>query len=139
LDTLLLDRTAWDLCLDTSGNIAMASVPYALAQDAASAIRLFAGELWYDTTQGVPYFGQILGQAPPIAAMKASFVSAALTVPGVVSAVCYISEIKDRVVTGQVQVTDAAGVVTVAGFGPTVPFIAPRDFTVGDFTFGDFT
>jgi hypothetical protein len=116
LDTLLLDRTAWDLCLDASGNIAMASVPYALAQDAASATRLFAGELWYDTSQGVPYFGQILGQTPPIAAMKASFVSAALTVPEITSAVCYISEIKDRVVSGQVQVTDTAGITTAAAF-----------------------
>jgi hypothetical protein len=139
LDTLLLDRTTWDLCLDASGNIAMASVPYALAQDAASAIRLFAGELWYDTTQGVPYFGQILGQTPPIAVMKAAFVNAALTVPGVVSAICYISEIKDRVVSGQIQVTDAAGITTAAGFGSTVPFTGSQDFTTGDFTAGDFT
>jgi hypothetical protein len=116
LDTLLLSRDNWDLSLDASGNVAMAAAPYALAQDAASAIRLFQGELWYDTGQGVPYFSQILGQAPPIAAMKAAFVTATLTVPGVVSAVCFISGINGRTVTGQVQVVDATGTTTAAGF-----------------------
>ena len=67
MNTLLLDRATWDLCLDAAGNIATASEPYALAQDASSAIRLFVSEAWYDTTQGIPYFTNILGQAPPIA------------------------------------------------------------------------
>lgn len=114
--SLLLDVDTWDLCADASGNIAVASAPYSLAQDAACAIRLFKGELWYDTSQGVPYFGQILGKTPPIAAMKAAFVAAALTVPGVVSAVCYISSVVGRTVTGQVQVTDVDGNVTAASF-----------------------
>jgi hypothetical protein len=39
----LPDRSTWDLVLGASGNIAEASAPYALAQDAASAIQLFAG------------------------------------------------------------------------------------------------
>lgn len=116
MDTLLLDRTTWDLCLDTSGNIAVASGAYALAQDAASAIRLFAGELWYDTTQGIPYFNQVLGQAPPVALMKAEFAAAAMTVPGVVSAECFIISIEERTVRGQVQITDGAGNVAVAAF-----------------------
>jgi hypothetical protein len=114
MDTLLLDRTLWDLCLDSAGNIAVASGAYALAQDAASAIRLFRGELWYDTTGGIPYFPEILGQSPPVALMKAEFIAAALTVPGVVSADCFITSIVGRTVTGQVQITDAAGNVAVA-------------------------
>jgi hypothetical protein len=116
MDTLLLDRTLWDLVLDTSGNIAVASNPYALAQDAASAIRLFAGELWYDTSQGVPYFAEILGHYPPLQLMKAKFEAAALTVPGIVAARCVITAIKGRQVSGQVHVTDSAGVTTTAGF-----------------------
>lgn len=116
MKTLLLDNSTWDLVIDASGNIAVASDPYALAQDAASAIKLFEGELWYDTLPGVPYWGQILGQAPPISLLKAKFVAAALTVPGVVAAACFITAITDRVVTGQVQVTDKLGRVTPAGF-----------------------
>lgn len=109
MNTLLLDRSTWDLCLDSSGNIAMASDPYSLAQDVASAIKLFKGELWYDTTQGVPYWQQILGQAPPVSLMKAKFVAAALTVPEIVAATCYIQSVTGRVVTGQVQCTDSSG------------------------------
>lgn len=114
--TLLLDRTIWDLCADAAGNIALASEPYALAQDAASSIRLFAGELWYDTSQGIPYFERILGKLPSSEYLKSTFVTAALTVPGVVAGVAYISGFNGRTVTGQVQITDAAGVVAAANF-----------------------
>lgn len=115
-DTLLLDQTTWDLCLDASGNIAVAAAPYAMAQDVASAIRLFAGEAYYDTSKGVPYFGQILGRFPPASLIKAQLVKAARTVPGVVAAVCSLSAIRNRALTGQVQVTDRAGVTLSVSF-----------------------
>lgn len=114
--TLLLDTSEWDLAVDASGNIAVASEPYALAQDAASAIRLFIGELYYDVSQGIPYFEQVLGHTPPISLLKAYFVKQALTVPGVVKAEAFITSWENRVIQGQVQITDAAGRTTVAGF-----------------------
>lgn len=114
MQTLLLDGLAWDLVLNTAGDIAVASDPYALAQDAASAIRLFRGELWYDTAKGVPYFSDVLGKAPPITLMKGLFVSAAMSVPGVLSAECFISSISSRGATGQVQVRGAAGTAAAA-------------------------
>lgn len=114
--TLALDPDAWDLTVDADGNIATVSDGEQLAQDAASAIRLFAGELWFDTTQGIPYFAQILGRSVPLALAKAYFVNAAETVPGVVSAVCYITAITGRGVSGQVQVTDVNGEVFAAAF-----------------------
>lgn len=117
MDTLLLDRTTWDLVIDAAGNIAMASNPYSLAQDAASAIRLFQAELWYDVAKGVPYWGSILGQSPPpISLMKAKFETAALTVPGVVQAKCYITSFTVRKIGGQVQVTDTFGKISTAAF-----------------------
>ncbi|MBZ9683198.1 hypothetical protein LB531_21305 [Mesorhizobium sp. CO1-1-2] len=116
MKTLLLTTDTWDLMVDPSGNIAVADPSYSLAQDAASAIRLFQGELYYDTTQGIPYFEQILGQAPALSLMKAYFNRAALTVPGVVSAQTFIQSWTDRTVTGQVQVKDAAGNISAAGF-----------------------
>ena len=109
MDTLLLDRTTWDLCLDASGNIAKATEPYALAQDVASACQLFAGELWYDTSKGVPYFEQILGHMPPMTLVKEQMVKAALTVPGVASAQCVITRFSGRTVSGQIQFIDTAG------------------------------
>ncbi len=116
MDTLLLDVSAWDLVLDVDGNIATASAPYSLAQDAASAIRTFQGEVYYNTTLGIPYFSLILGRRPPVALMKVQFVAAALTVPGVASAVCYIASVTDRAVTGQVQITDTSGNISAATF-----------------------
>lgn len=116
MNTLLVSVDGWDLLPDARGNIAMASEPYSLAQDAASAIKLFKSELWYDTSQGIPYFEQILGQAPPLALMKAEFTAAALTVPDVVDAQCFISAIKGRIVTGQVQIKNAAGQTVVMVF-----------------------
>lgn len=116
MQTLLLDRSTWDLVLDVNGDVAVASDPYSLAQDAASAVKLFLGELWFDTTQGVPYFGQILGQAPNFTFIKQRMVDAALTVPGVVAARVFFSSFEGRLLKGQVQVTDRAGVITSAGF-----------------------
>lgn len=102
MKTLLLDVGAWDLVLDAAGNIAVATDPYAKAQDVASALRLFAGELLYDVSKGVPYFGEILGEAPPVTYFQELMVRAALTVPGVVSAQCTIESIENRAVRGQV-------------------------------------
>lgn len=106
MQTLLLDTVAWDLVLDVDGNIAVASDPYSLAQDAASEIRTFQGEVYYDTDKGVPFWASILGKAPPLSLIKAKFLAAVLTVPGVVGAICYISGYVDRRITGQVQVFD---------------------------------
>lgn len=109
MNTLLLDRTTWDLCKDASGNIAMASDPYALAQDVASAVRTFLGECWYDTTKGVPYWSDILGHQPPLQLVKKDIVAAAMTVSGVASARCFITGLSGRTLTGQVQGTTLSG------------------------------
>lgn len=109
MQTLLLDTGQWDLITDENGNIALASEPYAIAQDVASAIRLFDQELWYDTTKGIPYFNQILGQLPPASLIKQYFSDAAMTVPNVVSTNVILGTIKGRTLTGQVQFTDNLG------------------------------
>jgi hypothetical protein len=115
-DTLLLDQTEWDLVVDSAGNIAMGSPAYALAQDVASAIKLFLGELWYDTTKGIPYFEDILGQAPPSSLITANMEQAAMTVPGVVSAQCTITSFNDRELNGIVLFIDENGVQNGVSF-----------------------
>jgi hypothetical protein len=118
--TLLLNPSSWDLLVDGSRNIAVAAEPYALAQDAGSAIKLFEGEDYYDTARGVPYWEQILGHWPPLRVMKSLWVTAALTVPNVDAAQCFISEFIDRRIIGQVQVTGAIGTATIS-LAPTAP------------------
>lgn len=109
MKTLLLDLTGWDLLTDAAGNIALASDPYASAQDVASALKLFFGELWYDDQKGVPYFAEILGHTPPVTFFQELMVQAAMTVPGVVSAECTIEAFENRTVTGQVTFRMANG------------------------------
>ena len=114
--TLLLDVLAWDLVADLNGDIAMATPPYAVAQDAASECRLFAGEAYYDTTRGVPYWGQVLGLAPPLALVRQYLIRAALLVPWLIKAQVYFTAFTHRRLSGQVQVTDKSGVTVSAGF-----------------------
>jgi hypothetical protein len=123
--TLLLATDTWDLVLDASGNIAVADPPYALAQDVASAIRTFLGEVYWDTTIGVPYQTQILGHTPPITYFKEQMVAAALTVPGVVTATCTISSFVGRKITGQVLFTDDTGITGAVGLAPPPPILPP--------------
>jgi hypothetical protein len=118
--TLLLDQVTNDLVLDANGNIAVATEPYSLSQDAASAIKTFLGEVYWDTTIGVPYLTQIFGKAPSLTLIKAAFQAAAETVPDVASAQVFISSIGNRAIAGQVQVTSAStGQVSAANFNVT--------------------
>lgn len=114
--TLLLDQTAWDLVLDAHGNIALAAPPYALAQDVASAIRLFLGELYYNTQKGVPYFQDILGSLPPASMLTQLLSNQALTVPGTVSARTVITAYDAGSVSGTVYFTDESGETTLVNF-----------------------
>lgn len=116
MDTLLLDQETWDLTLTTSGDIAVASNPYALAQDAASECRYFTGDDYYDTTHGIPYWRDVLGQKPQLTLIRSYLLDAALLVPEVVSAAVYFSSFENRELSGQVQVTDVDGNITAGSF-----------------------
>lgn len=121
-DTILIDPATGDLVIDSSGNIAKAGEPYSLAQDAASAIKTFLGEVYFDTTAGVPYLQQILGKNPPVALIKAEMEKAARTTEGVSSAKCFLTELSNRSISGQVQVRSAAtGKIAVATFAVVNP------------------
>ena len=107
--TLLLDRDGWDLALDASGNIARATEPYSQVQDAASAVRVFEGEAFYNTTLGVPYWTDVLGRAQPSQIMRARAQQAALTVPGVIDATAVLVTLPGRTLGGQIQIRTVAG------------------------------
>jgi hypothetical protein len=116
MDTLFLLPGTWDLCLDANGNIALATEPYSLAQDAACACRTFTGDCYYNQSLGIPYFEQILGHLPTLQYVKSQLVAAAMTVPGVQSAQAFITSVVGRQINGQIQVTDSDGNTTAAAF-----------------------
>lgn len=116
-NTLLLDQTAWDLILDANGNIALCATPYAIAQDVASATRTFLGECWYDTTLGLPYWQDILGDFPPLNYVAQQMETESFTVPDVAQARVYFTQFKNRTLSGQIQVIDTDGVANNVAFG----------------------
>lgn len=108
--TFLLDLDTWDLCLDASGNLAVANAPYSIAQDVASQLKTFLGECWYDTSQGMPYWQSILGQRPPASYVISELETQALLVPDVEDATASIGGITaKRGAIGQVLITDTDG------------------------------
>lgn len=115
MKTLLLDQNEWDLTKDAAGNIAVAEAPYAIAQDVASAVRVFQGEVWYDTNQGMPYLQQILGEAPPIEFVKSQLAAVGGTTPEVTAIEVFITALEGRELTGQLIVTDIRGNVLIVG------------------------
>jgi len=112
-DTLLLDRDSWDCCLDASGNIARATEPYSQVQDAASAVRVFESEAFYNTTLGVPYWTDILGRSQPTQILRARAQQAALTVPGVIDATAVLTTLPNRTLGGQIQIRTATGEIGI--------------------------
>lgn len=114
-DTLLLDADAWDLTLDSFGNIAMANAPYAAAQDVASACRLWKGEARYDTRRGVPYEQSILGQQVPSGTLASWLEGEATTNPDVSSAAAILQQQEGRALGGQIQLTLTDGTTYVLG------------------------
>lgn len=116
-DTLLLDRASWDLVMDASGNIAVASAPYAPLQDVSSAVRVFQGECWYDTDLGLPYLANILGRTQSAPVFRADVEEAAKSVPLVKSAQCVLTQMTvSRRLAGQILVTLTDGTTQNVGF-----------------------
>lgn len=120
MSSLLLDAATWDLTIDASGDIAVAEDPYAVAQEVANAVRTFLGEVWFDTTLGIDYFGLILGKTPSLALLKARLVVAAASVSGVTSAKCFISSFRNRVLEGQIQLNTNTGTTIVVPFSQVI-------------------
>lgn len=114
MDTLLLDTVLWDLCSDASGNIAVASDPYSVAQDVSSACRTFLNEVWYDTTLGVSWLQSILGKFPTLNTVKSQVTAQAALVPGCTDPVFYVTGVVNRQLQGQIQFTDSNGNLQVA-------------------------
>jgi hypothetical protein len=115
MNTLLLAINTWDLTVDASGNIGLASDPYAVAQNIATAARTFQGEVWYNKLLGIPYFQSILGKQPNAQFIRAQYVAVAEAVEGVASAQFFFTLFKKRTLSGQIQATLEDGtIVTVS-------------------------
>ena len=108
--TLTLDLDTWDIGLDSAGQIAVSTGPYAIAQDVANACRLFTNDAYYDPRRGVPHFSIELGRIPNPAMLREKLRQAALSVEGVVDAkIEQLTLNDDRVLPGDIRLTLATG------------------------------
>ncbi len=115
-DTLKLTQS-WDLTVDGLGNIASATGSEAVAQDVASACRTVQGELFYDTSIGVPYPTLVWGKTFVPQLVRSLLEDAAKTVPGVVQAQATIAlDSRSRILSGDVSVIDENGQALNATF-----------------------
>ena len=81
--TLLLDKTGWDVVLDKSGRIALATDDYATAQNVANEARLFTDDAYFAQDQGIPHFIISLGRRVNTVALRSHLRRAALKSPDV--------------------------------------------------------
>jgi hypothetical protein len=105
----LSPQPVWDLTVDAIGNIATVDGPAAMEQNVACAAKTFLGELYYNTSAGVPYFRDVLGRRYNPTLLQAYLNKAALTVTGVVKARTIITGFVDRTITGRIEFIDTDG------------------------------
>lgn len=106
--TLFLDA-GWDISLDSSGNIALASGDYAVAQNVANAVKLFTNDAYFNTEQGIPHFEISLKRNISAAVIRSRIKEAAEKVQGVKSASVRIKEIKDNALQAEILITLTTG------------------------------
>lgn len=117
-DTLALTAD-WDLDVDDQGNWrtvgdAAALDPQTgpgmrLAQDVASRLRAWRGEVWFNVDQGIDY-PRYLGLAPSVLQLRADYQSEALLVPLCNTALADIDLVRaTRAVGGTIFLSDLDG------------------------------
>lgn len=117
-DTLAL-TTDWDLDLDARGDLRTVGDGTAqsvqtgpgmrLAQDVASRLRAWRGEVWFDVQQGIDY-PRYLGLSPSMVELRADYQSEALQVPLCATALADIDlQRTSREVGGTVYLSDLSG------------------------------
>ena len=107
MKTLFLNTDTWDLAIDTSGNIAIATDTYQQAQDIASSCRVFYGDDYYNKTDGIPYLESIMGKSDyPISLYQRHIHDRSMMVSGVVSVDVKLEPLKNRIMSGAIEFTN---------------------------------
>ena len=116
MKTLFLHPEKWDLCLDSSGNLAIATDEYQQAQDIASSCRVFLKDDYYNQQDGIPYLEEIMGKsAYPISLYQRNLFDRAMLVDGVVSVDVNLNQLKDRVLSGAIIFTNEQNIQGTVG------------------------
>lgn len=110
MDTIKLNSDNWDLELDASGNMYAVDGNERLAQDVATACRVWRGEALADIEFGVPY-RDIMGNRPALSLISAYLGETALTVTDVTEIEIDLQNAdNERLMTGSILINGAINV-----------------------------
>lgn len=110
MKTIKLDDN-WDICLDDLNNWAVAEGNERLAQDVASSVMVFKGELPFDKERGVEYNKP--DDVRPT--LKTDMNAQALLVRGVEDSTVVFNNLTDRTLNATIYVTNEQGEVITVG------------------------
>jgi len=110
MKTLALDEN-WDLELDEFNNIAVKSDNERLAQDVASSVRVFLGEVPFDVNRGVDYNNPDAIRED----LKLQINEQAAMVEGVAESLVVFDELKDRTLKTTIYLTNENGEQVIVG------------------------
>ena len=109
--TLALKKDSWDIMTDEIGNIATLSGNDRLAQDVASSVRVFTGELPFDVERGVDYNKPDTNRDT----LNNQMNEQARLVEGVKNSLVVFEELEDRVLKPIIYVTNEENEQVVIG------------------------
>lgn len=104
MKTIALDNS-WDISIDSIGNLASLEGNDRLAQDVASSVRVFKGELPFDIERGVNYDKPDENRET----LNYEMNEQAQLVEGVADSVVIFEELKDRTLKPVIYVTNEDG------------------------------
>jgi len=110
MKTLALQND-WDLYVDDFGNIALKEGNERLAQDVASSVRVFKGEIGFDTGRGVEYNKPDQNRET----LNHQMNEQAKLVEGVESSVVIFEELDNRILKPVIYVTNTDGDQIIVG------------------------
>lgn len=110
-----------DLLLDEGGDLVLTSDAnpkgtHAIGQAIVQALKTYAAEVFVDTTLGIPYYQQLLGQKAPASTWDAVLQSVVLTTPGVTQLTSWKStpDYARRTLSISFSATTTSGIVDYA-------------------------
>lgn len=112
--SLPLKTDAWDIYLNSNGDMFLADNDSSIAQDVASSVRTFSGECWYNTTLGMPYFESIFGKNPPQSFVVDNIKTQAFTIVEVNSVNVLGVGLVDRTLKGVIVLNAPSAPITVS-------------------------
>ena len=99
----------WDLTVDENGNIAMIDDGLQIAQDVATACRVWRGESLFDTTRGIPYKEEIMGNLPNMTVLQAYCSQEGTRINGAEIITIKDVSFENRVLKPDIQITTNTG------------------------------